>query len=313
MEGGNGVIIYTIQQTMGSNLDDFRLRETIKRTINSSPLVQNANILEKKESAHNGGEESASVTTVDSIGDLGMHEGMSREEIAATQNCIQYEVMLRKGGLSREEKAGLEEGFEKAKQVLLAIRRERYDSEGKPFSENVIRANKVIKNIKTPTYISDESKFKSMYYGVEDPFYDSFKELYGDEGLLGYKKERLEAFEDIPYRVENIGGDEMPYRDVVILASQRYKKVNNALTGIKTIAQLGAWIASMIFIYPKSGGNPIIFGAGVALFTELIKLPEMYRSENNYNKFFARRQIGEELGLLDKDLTLDDLEKSEYE
>ena len=99
----------------------------------------------------------------------------------------------------------------------------------------------------------------------------------------------------------------------VELASQRYKKVNNALTGIKTIAQLGAWIASMIFIYPKSGGNPIIFGAGVALFTELIKLPEMYRSENNYNKFFARRQIGEELGLLDKDLTLDDLEKSEYE
>ena len=70
MEGGNGVIIYTIQQTMGSNLDDFRLRETIKRTINSSPLVQNADILEKKESAPNGGEESATVTTVDSIGDL---------------------------------------------------------------------------------------------------------------------------------------------------------------------------------------------------------------------------------------------------
>ena len=251
---------------MGSNLDDIRLRETIKRTINSSSLVQNANILKKKESASNGDEESAPVTTVDGIGDLGMHEGMSREEIVATQNCIQYAVMMRKGGLSREEKAGLEEGFEKAKQVLLAIRRERYDSEGKPFSENVIRANKVIKNIKTPTYISDEQK---------RTFYDSFKELYGDEGLLGYKKERLEAFEDIPYRVENIGGDEMPYRDVVILASQRYKKVNNALTGIKTIAQLGAWIASMIFIYPKSGGNPIIFGAGVALFTELIKLPEM--------------------------------------
>ena len=304
MEGGNGVIIYTIQQTMGSNLDDFRLRETIKRTINSSPLVQNANILEKKESAPNGGEESASVTTVDSIGDLGMHEGMSREEIAATQNCIQYAVMMRKGGLSREEKAGLEEGFEKAKQVLLAIRQERYNSEGKPFSENVIRANKVIKNIKTPTYISDEkkrtSKFKSMYYGVEDPFYDSFKELYGDEGLLGYKKERPEDFKNIT-------------DEDVELASQRYKKVNNALTGIKTIVQLGAWIASMIFIYPKSGGNPIIFGAGVALFTELIKLPEMYRSENNYNKFFARRQIGEELGLLDKDLTLGDLEKSEYE
>ena len=148
---------------MGSNLDDIRLRETIKRTINSSSLVQNANILKKKESASNGDEESAPVTTVDGIGDLGMHEGMSREEIVATQNCIQYAVMMRKGGLSREEKAGLEEGFEKAKQVLLAIRRERYDSEGKPFSENVIRANKVIKNIKTPTYISDEQKRISKF------------------------------------------------------------------------------------------------------------------------------------------------------
>ena len=258
----------------------------------------------KKESAHNGGEESASVTTVDSIGDLGMHEGMSREEIAATQNCIQYEVMLRKGGLSREEKADLEEGFEKAKQVLLAIRQERYNSEGKPFSENVIRANKVIKNIKTPTYISDEkkrtSKFKSMYYGVEDPFYDSFKELYGDEGLLGYKKERPEDFKNIT-------------DEDVELASQRYKKVNNALTGIKTIAQLGAWIASMIFIYPKSGGNPIIFGAGVALFTELIKLPEMKRSVNNYKIFDARKIIGQDLGLLDRDLTQEEVEKKEYE
>ncbi|MEE3394256.1 MAG: hypothetical protein VZR23_11495, partial [Lachnospiraceae bacterium] len=240
---------------------------------------------------------SAPVTTVDGIGDLGMHEGMSREEIAATQNCIQYAVMMRKGGLSREEKAGLEEGFEKAKQVLLAIRRERYDSEGKPFSEKVIRANKVIKNIKTPTYISDEqkriSKFKSMYYGVEDPFYDSFKELYGDEGLLGYKKERLEDFKNIT-------------DEDVELASQRYKKVNNALTGVKTIAQLGAWIASMIFIYPKSGGNPIIFGAGVALFTELIKLPEMNRSVNNYKIFDARKIIGQDLGLLDRDLMLSD-------
>ena len=303
MEGGNGVIIYTIQQTMGSNLDDFAMEKVITRTIATTPLVQDANIWKKKESAPNGDEASAPASVV-SVEDLGMHEGMSQEEIAATQECIKYAVMLRKGGLSREEKADLEEGFEKAKQVLLAIRQERYNSEGKPFSENVIRANKVIKNIKTPTYISDEKKrtgkFKSMYYGVEDPFYDSFKELYGDEGLLGYKKERLEDFKNIT-------------DEDVELASQRYKKVNNALTGVKTIAQLGAWIASMIFIYPKSGGNPIIFGAGVALFTELIKLPEMYRSENNYNKFFARRQIGEELGLLDKDLTLDDLEKSEYE
>ena len=67
------------------------------------------------------------------------------------------------------------------------------------------------------------------------------------------------------------------------------------------------------FHIPKVGRKSNNIWSRSCTFTELIKLPEMYRSENNYNKFFARRQIGEELGLLDKDLTLDDLEKSEYE
>ena len=303
MEGGNGLIICTIQQTMGSNLDDFAMEKVITRTIATTPLVQDANIWKKKESAPNGDEASAPASVV-SVEDLGMHEGMSQEEIAATQECIKYAVMLRKGGLSREEKADLEEGFEKAKKVLLEIRQERYDSEGKPFSETVVRANKIIKNMKSPEYIADKKKrksiFKSSYYGIDDPFYDGFKELYGDEGLLGYKKERLEDFKNIT-------------DEDVELASQRYKKVNNALTGIKTIAQLGAWIASMIFIYPKSGENPIIFGAGVAIFTELIKLPEMKRSVNNYKIFDARKIIGQDLGLLNRDLKQEEVEKKEYE
>ena len=161
MEGGNGVIIYTIQQTMGSNLDDFAMRQTITRTIATTPLVQDANIWKKKESAPNGDEASAPASVV-SVEDLGMHEGMSQEEIAATQECIKYAVMLRKGGLSREEKADLEEGFEKAKKVLLEIRKERYDSEGKPFSETVVRANKVIKNMKSP-YILQIKRNEKVY------------------------------------------------------------------------------------------------------------------------------------------------------
>ena len=60
----------------------------------------------KKESAPNGDEASAPASVV-SVEELGMHEGMSQEEIAATQECIKYAVMLRKGGLSREEKADL--------------------------------------------------------------------------------------------------------------------------------------------------------------------------------------------------------------
>ena len=312
MEGGNGVIIYTIQQTMGSNLDDFAMRQTITRTIATTPLVQNANIWEKKESVPNSDEASVPASVV-SVEDLGMHEGMSQEEIAATQECIKYAVMLRKGGLSREEKADLEEGFEKAKKVLLEIRQERYDSEGKPFSETVVRANKIIKNMKSPEYIADKKKrksiFKSSYYGIDDPFYDGFKELYGDEGLLGYKKERLEAFEDIPYHLVNMGGEEVPYRDVVILASQRYKKVDTILTPIKTLAS----IAGLIVFFPKyfpimvesAGGIPIINGILIAFGTIVLvmtapKIPEAERTSRNYGIFFARLRIARDLGIMDK-------------
>ena len=139
-----------------------------------------------------------------------------------------------------------------------------------------------------------------MYYGVEDPFYDKMKEIYGEEGLKGYRKERLEDF-------KNISDED------VELASKRYKRVNNALTSVKTIAQLGAWIAGMVFIYPNSGGNPIVFGIGTYLFTELIKLPEMNRSANNYKIFDARMRIGKDLGLLDKELMQEDVEKTEYD
>ena len=324
-QGGNGVIIYTIQQTMGSNLDDFAMEKVITRTIATTPLVQDANIWEKKESAPNGDEASAPASVV-SVEDLGMHEGMSQEEIAATQECIKYAVMLRKGGLSREEKADLEEGFEKAKKVLLEIRQERYDSEGKPFSETVVRANKVIKNnIKSPRYIADKKKrnsiFKSSYYGIDDPFYDGFKELYGDEGLLGYKKERLEAFEDIPYHLVNIGGEEMPYHAVVKLASQRYKKVDTILTPIKTLAS----IAGLIVFFPKyfpimvesAGGIPIINGILMAIGTIVLvmgvpKIPELDRRSRNASILLARLRIAEDLGLMDKDTTFGTIMEDDY-
>ena len=313
MEGGNGVIIYTIQQTMGSNLDDSAMRQTIMRTIATTPLVQDANIWGKK-SAPNGDEASAPASVV-SVEDLGMHEGMSQEEIAATQECIKYAVMLRKGGLSREEKADLEEGFEKAKKVLLEIRQERYDSEGKPFSETVVRANKIIKNMKSPEYIADKKKrksiFKSSYYGIDDPFYDGFKELYGDEGLLGYRKERLEAFEGITHH------------DDVKLASQRYKKVDTILTPFKTLAIIAGLIVYFLTFHDDvvksvSVGNPILdvihwiiaASGSTALIIMISTLPEAGRSSHNYEILNARLRIAKKLGLLDK--IADDVEKDDY-
>ena len=314
MEGGNGVIFYTIQQTMGSNLDDFAMRQTITRTIATTPLVQNANIWEKK-SVPNSDEASAPASVV-SVEDLGMHEGMSQEEIAATQECIKYAVMLRKGGLSREEKADLEEGFEKAKKVLLEIRQERYDSEGKPFSETVVRANKVIKNnMRSPRYIADKKKrnsiFKSSYYGIDDPFYDGFKELYGDEGLLGYRKERLEAFEGITHH------------DDVKLASQRYKKVDTILTPFKTLAIIAGLIVYFLTFHDDvvksvSVGNPILdvihwiiaASGSTALIIMIPTLPEAGRSSHNYEILNARLRIAKKLGLLDK--IADDVEKDNY-
>lgn len=300
-EGGNGVIHLHYQRSMGSNLDNFELRQTILRTINSSPVIQNANVFDKTDETAKTYEEIVAETGDDSIVDSDILESMRQEEITAAQKCMDYTVMLREGGLTEEEEYRTKEELKKARQELLTIR-QKYNS-----TDTIIKANRIIKNIKSPRYIADEKKrkgiFKFLYYGIDDPFYDGFEDLYGEEGLEGYRREHLESFKDIS-------------NDDVEMASRRYKRVYTVFTCIKTLVQIALWIASWYVLYPSSaaaGCNPLVFGAGMAILSQLIKYSEIARNSDNYGVFIARRSIAEKLGLMMKDKTFEEIAASDYE
>lgn len=293
---------------MGSDLDNFELRQTIIRTITSSPAIQDANVFIKQDAANKADEEAAPVAvaynTEDKV-EQNILEGMSQEEIAVARKCARYSIMLREGGLTRDEKTKIEEDFEKSSQELLTIK-QKYESAGKPFYDTVTRANHVIKNVKSPLYIADEKKrrglFKSLRYGIDDPFFDGLEEIYGEGGFEWYRKERIGLF-------KNISDDD------VKLASERYKREKSPLIYVKTIAQLAVSAAAFVYTYPamlETGASPIITGIGYLAIAESIKLPEMHRSVHNYDIFLARIRIAKDLGLIDKDKKSADIEKEKY-
>ena len=163
---------------MGSNLDDSAMRQAITRTIATTPLVQDANIWEKKESAPNGDEDSAPASVV-SVEDLEMHEGMSQGEISVTQECCQIIEELKKSGISQVERNNLNNQLIIKKRELFA-EREKYN-----------KAISLLRNIKTPNYTSDVNKRGNpeanyMPYGVagaEDPFYCNLRRRAATDAL----------------------------------------------------------------------------------------------------------------------------------
>ena len=262
---------------------------------------------------------------IEASGAIEIRERASQEEIEATKNYIQCIIKLQeKGRYSEGEQQWLIAKVKKYRKAIIKARKE-YDNAGKYISDTVAKANEVFENLKSPKYIADKKKrksiFKSSYYGIDDPFYDSFRELYGDEGLLGYKKERLEVFEDIPYHLVIICGDEMPYHEVLKLASQRYKKVDTILTPIKTLASIAFLVVYFLKYFPimveSAEGIPIINGIMLAisptyLIIEMPRYPEISRSSHNCKIFSARLRIAKDLGIIDKDKTMAEIMKDDY-
>ena len=283
------------------SMDAFALRETMKRAINNTPLVENAN--SKKNSAAR--EEFAAITGAAGLEALEIRDGMSKEEIEVTKKCIEYREILKKGGLSKEDEKKILDELKAAKQELIKVRKV-YDNAGQYVKDTIARANQVLANPKSPKYISEEKKrngiFKSLRYGKDDPFFDTLKEIYGDEGLEGYRRERIGLF-------KNISDDD------VKLASERYKREKSPLTYVKTLAQLAISAAAFVYTYPamlEIGASPIIAGIGYLAISELIKLPEIHRNGHNFDIFLARIRIAKDLGLIDKDKKSADIEKENY-
>ena len=113
----------------------------------------------------------------------------------------------------------------------------------------------------------------------------------------------------------------MPYHEVLKLASQRYKKVDTIFTPIKTLASIAGLIVFFLKYFPimveSAGGIPIINGILAAmgstyLIIEMPRYPEISRSTQNYKILTARMQIAEDLGFMDKDKTMTEIEKDDY-
>lgn len=237
-------LLESFLESLGKNakdaktLDNYRMQQTIRRGIGSSPLKKR----KKKSAKSNTEEEFLAITGVAGLGAIDVREGASQDEIEAINKYMEcIKKLQQKGRYSESEIRWL---IAKANQYKEDIRdaREEYDKAGGYISDTIYKANKVIKDIKSPRYIIDKKKRKSLlkpaYYGVDDPFYDSLHEIYGEDGLEGYRKERLKEFENIPPKV-------------VKLASQRYQRVNNMLTHVKSLVSIAGLVVFGFKLYPE--------------------------------------------------------------
>lgn len=215
-----------------------------------------------------------------------------RELIQTTINSFIISSKEGKNGVSAKTTESFHPGSEISSDLK---KRNKYDKSQKHVSNKLKHADRIVRNIKTDEYIKDRKKRNSIlkfyYYGKDDPFYDGLKSIYGEDGLYGYRKQRIDDFENIAEKD-------------VETAAQRYKSVYSSISGIKNIFQIALFIGLWKF-YPylaDGGWDPITFGVLDFFGTELIfKIPEWSRTKYNSDILHARIRIAEELGFIKKD------------
>ena len=221
-----------------------------------------------------------------------------RELIKTTINSFIISSKEGKNGVSAKTTESFHPGSEISSDLK---KRNKYDKSQKHVSNKLKHADRIVRNIKTDEYIKDRKKRNSIlkfyYYGKDDPFYDGLKSIYGEDGLYGYRKQRIDDFENIAEKD-------------VETAAQRYKSVYSSISGIKNIFQIALFIGLWKF-YPSlaaSGGwDPITFGVLDFFGTEIVfKIPEWSRTKYNSDILHARIRIAEELGFMEKDVKIDD-------
>lgn len=215
-----------------------------------------------------------------------------RELIQTTINSFIISSKEGKNGVSAKTTESFHPGSEISSDLK---KRNKYDKSQKHVSNKLKHADRIVRNIKTDEYIKDRKKRNSIlkfyYYGKDDPFYDGLKSIYGEDGLYGYRKQRIDDFENIAEKD-------------VETAARRYKSVYSSISGIKNIFQIALFIGLWKF-YPylaDGGWDPITFGVLDFFGTELIfKIPEWSRTKYNSDILHARIRIAEELGFIKKD------------
>ena len=126
---------------------------------------------------------------------------LSGEEKSLIQVCMQLYNLLQNESISVDRRVSILHSLKKACFRFSKIRAEnerRIAETGSLDDKSWLLFN----GIKTPYYTVNESK-RSLYQiditvaGEEDPFYDGFRELYGDRGIRGYRDAHPESFGNV--------------------------------------------------------------------------------------------------------------------
>ena len=254
----------------------------------------------KKAKAQETSEEFTSSTIAFGLAGIESSEDMNSMEIDYSTRCVEISDQLKDKNLTDEQRKKLliqlRETHDKLEQI-----RTLYDRSRKYTNDTITRANEVFsKDLKTPFYIPDKKKrrrlFYDEHYGEADPFYDKLEQIYGEDGLYGYRRERAEAFKSIP------DAD-------VEWAAQRFEKIGEKTTRIRTYAALAVFAGLWAF-YPACmnlGMNPIVYaGLTRAITYWAFHIPEYQKTQYNRKVYTARIKIANELGLRDPNEAVDD-------
>jgi hypothetical protein len=289
-------IIETLLESLSRNhsqmsgVQKSRFLEMFK--VNSGGILTSRN--KNKEKLAKDIELFEAVTLSSEMAGLVIQEDKHYDEIELTRKCIELRNMLENGKLDGTEKNDALNKLKETYTQLLNVR-DKYDEAVEHSGSVNEKARMILKRIKTPFYSQSTSKrdfnhIDESVEGVEDSFYDAFRELYGEKGLEGYREENLEMFKKIS-------------EDDVKLASKHYMKVETPLFKHRNLFAIPMTIASFI-LYPQTAPfiGPITHGLGAYILSVCLTTIGMNsREKHNKDIFEARLRIAKDLGILDKE------------
>ena len=125
------------------------------------------------------------------VAGLTIQDDMDAEEKALTQQCIGLYDIMGDTSIPSGERHNAAIQLRKVYPKLGEIRK-RHDKAIRYNGTTTEKAELIMRNCKTQYFSSGPSKRTPNKYdrgvaGIDDPFYDTMKELYGEEGLLGYR------------------------------------------------------------------------------------------------------------------------------
>ena len=226
---------------------------------------------------------------------------MSPDERELTREIIQLSNLIKSGNLTEKKLKYVKDQILR-KYTLLQQAREEHEREIECNGSINDKAKLIFKRMKTPYYSDnpDQLSFDDIdvkVSGIQDPFYDAFKELYGEKGLYGFVDNNYELFRNISDKA-------------IKKASNRYIKLDRSTPLFDFIFSIigHVWlISSMIFLINdwlnlgfKFSEIALLAIIGLMFLLLALLAPQYFRYIHNKDIFRARYKIATTLGLIKK-------------